>query len=369
MENKENGSIFATTPETNPKEIDNVFSKNEPIISTNFTDAVKKTTEPEINNEMQTLGISAEKNEIPNSTETTVVKEDLEVKYEEVEIKKNNETPRMDSHFDGKLLDLIGWTFLRNILAILTLGIASSWGDCMLLNFKLNHTVINGKRLKFVGNGGDLFIEKFKWTFFSIITLGIYTFWIPVKKTKWILSNVHFEDEEYVKEESYFDGKVIQLIGINILCNFLNLISLSLLYPFTTCIKLRWIAKNSVINKKKIVFDGTGMNLFGHYLLWIFLTIITLGIYGFWLNINIIKWKIKNLHIKLVQEEYKKDKSIIVMAIIFVILFIISIIILISNPFSFESNGFGPQGINGSTQERYPNNNYDTYYDGYYYYG
>ena len=32
-------------------------------------------------------------------------------------------------------------------------------------------------------------------------------------------------DEEFVKEESFFDGKTIGLIGINLLCIFLNIIT------------------------------------------------------------------------------------------------------------------------------------------------
>lgn len=233
----------------------------------------------------------------------------------------------------------------------------------MMLEYEIEHTTLNGKRLQFKGTGGSLFVERFRWIFFTIITLGIYAFWIPVKKTKWILSNIYFEDEGYVRGESYFDGSVLQLVGINIICCFLTIASFGILYPFTECIKLRWIAKHSIINRKKIVFSGNGLSLFGHYILWLFLTIITLGIYGLWLKIKMIKWKVNNSHIKVVGEEESKDSSIIIMVIVFIALLIIWIIFFINNPIDF--NNFG---TNRNTEQQvddnyYPNNYYPNNYD------
>lgn len=234
--------------------------------------------------------------------------------FEEVEIVNNinadKKHTRTDSYFDGGLLELIGWRILACLIVTVTFGIATPWAKCMLYSYQFKHTVYNGKRLKFEGTGGDLFVNTFKWVFFSIITLGIYLLFVPVKKTKWVISNLHYEDEEFVKGESYFDGKTIQLIGVNLLTIFLNTISFGLLYPFTVCFKLRWINKHTVINKKKLVFTGKAINLFGKYLLWCFLTIITFGIYGWWLEIKMLKWQSKNVHIKTVGEQETNDNSL-----------------------------------------------------------
>jgi len=361
--NNQINTPILTTPTPQPNNID-----SQQTVSSSPNIEPTQNIQQTIPQQPATQNINQPENIQQPITQNTIPSpENIQPQYEEVVI---NTTPkekeiRTDSYFDGNLLELFGWTFLKNILMIITLGIATPWGECMMLNYEISHTVINGKRLKFVGNGGNLFIERFKWIFFSIITLGIYTLWIPVKKTKWIVSNIHFEDEPYVKEESYFDGKVLQLVGINILCNFLNVISLFTLFPFTVCIKLRWIAKHSIINRKKIVFDGMGIGLLGKYLLWLFLTIITFGIYGLWLNIKMIKWKVKHSRLKLVGEKEQKDKSLIVMIIIFVVLFIGSIILLITNPFNFEFNphNFGPQS--SYYNDNYYNNNYyhNDYYD------
>ena len=139
----------------------------------------------------------------------------LEPQYEEVpEVKKE---VRTDSYFDGKLLELIGYRILGFLITIFTLGIASAWAEKFIIAYKIEHTVYNGKRLKFEGTGASLFVQRFKWVFLSIITLGIYSLWVPLKKENWIYSNTHFEDEDFIKGESYFDGKLLGLIGVNLL--------------------------------------------------------------------------------------------------------------------------------------------------------
>lgn len=248
--------------------------------------------------------------------------EEVKVEYQEVE--KIKKEIREDSYFDGGLLELIGWRILAFLITVITFGIGASWGKCMLYSYQMKHTVYNGKRLKFEGTGGDLFVNRFKWIFLSIITFGIYILFIPVRKTKWVISNIHFEDEDLVRGESFFDGKTIGLIGVNLLCKLLNLISFGLLIPFTKCYKIRWINKHTIINRKKLAFNGRAIQLWGRQLLWYLLTVITFGIYGLWLPIKKLKWQTKHTHIKVVGENEEKDKSLyyaIPILIIGVILF------------------------------------------------
>lgn len=272
-----------------------------------------------------------EKNEIANNNDANKF-EEVEM-YQEVEpIKKE---VRTDSYFDGGLIELIGWKLLSFLITIVTLGIGAPWGACMIYSYEINHTVYNGKRLKFEGTGGDLFVNIFKWVLLSIITLGIYTLFIPIRKTKWVISHIHFEDEHFIKNESFFDGKTIQLIGINILSTILNFISFGLLSSFTYCYKTKWIIKHTVINRKKLVFTGRAISLFGRCMLWGFLTVITFGIFGLWIPIKKLKWQNKNTHIKVVgEEEYKKDKSLYIaipVLIIGIILFSLIVPKIISN--------------------------------------
>lgn len=131
---------------------------------------------------------------------------------------------------------------------------------------------------------------------------------------------------------SYFDGKLLGLIGTSILMLFALLIPLLpvgglavlsftlfadlsqeiliviyaaigvfaffmlwLSLAWATVISLRWQYRHTVIGGKRLVFKGKKTALWGNYLKWFFLTVLTLTIYGLWLGIKMQKWVIKNV--------------------------------------------------------------------------
>ena len=96
--------------------------------------------------------------------------------------------------------------------------------------------------------------------------------------------------------ESKFDGRLIGLIGINILQFLLTVITIGIGTPWAVCMKERWMAKHTVIDGKRLVFDGKGGQLFGQYIKWFLLSIITLGIYSFWLSIKMKQWVVSHTH-------------------------------------------------------------------------
>lgn len=61
------------------------------------------------------------------------------------------------SYFDGSTLGYIGWKILTSLITCITFGIAYPWAMCMMQRRETNHTVINGRRLKFTGHGAQLF--------------------------------------------------------------------------------------------------------------------------------------------------------------------------------------------------------------------
>lgn len=97
-----------------------------------------------------------------------------------------------ESYFDGGLFQLIGWSLLGTIITVATLGICYPWALCMVYGWKINHTVIDGRRLKFTGSAVGLFGNWIKWFFLSIITLGIYGFWLGIALEKWKVKNTTF---------------------------------------------------------------------------------------------------------------------------------------------------------------------------------
>lgn len=238
------------------------------------------------------------------------------------------------SYFDGGLLSLFGWKLLGYFLTAITFGIAYPWSVCFIKRWEVKHSVIGANRLIFTGTGGKLFVKYIVWWLLSIVTLGIFLLFLPIKMEKWVASHTfdapldkvehvkrleedvnhattnHNVDEverlskeldQYKKDndilgESYFDGKLLQLIGWNILCFLVNLITLTIAKPFTTCWKMKWKTKHQVILGRRLCFDGNGLQLIGRYILWLILTVITLGIYGLWLGIKMKKWETKHIH-------------------------------------------------------------------------
>ena len=101
---------------------------------------------------------------------------------------------KSDSYFDGGLLQLVGWKLLGFLITTLTFGICFPWALCMVYNWEIKHTVINGKRLKFDGTAIQLFGNWIKWLILEILTLGIYTFWLDIKLKQWKTKHTHFAE-------------------------------------------------------------------------------------------------------------------------------------------------------------------------------
>lgn len=97
-----------------------------------------------------------------------------------------------ESVFDGGLAQYIGWRILGWIVTVCTLGICYPWSLVMVYRWKIEHTIIEGRRLKFDGTATGLFGNWIKWLILSIITLGIYSFWLSIKLEQWKVKHTHF---------------------------------------------------------------------------------------------------------------------------------------------------------------------------------
>lgn len=88
-----------------------------------------------------------------------------------------------NSYFDGGVLGLIGTKLLAAIvLAVPLVGFA--WSTIITLKWERSHTVIDSRRLVFVGTVGQFFLKYLLWGILTVITLGIYGLFMPVKKLK-----------------------------------------------------------------------------------------------------------------------------------------------------------------------------------------
>ncbi|KRM86431.1 DUF898 family protein [Lacticaseibacillus thailandensis] len=96
------------------------------------------------------------------------------------------------SFFDGGLLSLIGWSILGTIVTVCTGGICYPWSITMRYGWRINHTVIDGHRMHFNGSAVGLFGNWIKWLLLSVITLGIYGFWVHIKLLDWKAQHTEF---------------------------------------------------------------------------------------------------------------------------------------------------------------------------------
>jgi len=99
---------------------------------------------------------------------------------------------------------------------------------------------------------------------------------------------------EQENNESYYDGKLYQLVGWTILGFIVSLFTLGICLPWAYCMIYRMEASHTVIQGRRLVFKGTAVSLFKNWIIWLLLSIITLGIYGLCVGIKLKQWKIKN---------------------------------------------------------------------------
>jgi hypothetical protein len=220
-----------------------------------------------------------------------------------------------DSIFTGGMMAnfLIG--FLTVFVSFITLGLAYPAMVCRKLKWKAEHTYLNGIKLIFDGNAMQLFGKFIWWMFLSLITFGLYyIFSAKLKLTEWETKHTHFYAYKFDQEkiESKFNGKWYQLFGVNFICRFVTVITLTLGYYWAHCYKERWYCKHKTIDGCELEFDGTGMQYFGKRIVWTLLTLITFGIYVFWLQIKSIKWTVS--HTRLVnmpcEENFMKEEKL-----------------------------------------------------------
>ena len=97
----------------------------------------------------------------------------------------------MESKFNGGLLGMIGIGILQGLIITFTLGLGLPWAVCVKQRWIAKHTIIDGRQLTFDGTGGQLFGNYIKWFLLTIITFGIYSFWLSIKMQQWVTKHTH----------------------------------------------------------------------------------------------------------------------------------------------------------------------------------
>lgn len=88
-----------------------------------------------------------------------------------------------------------------------------------------------------------------------------------------------------------FDGGASDYIGTVLLGFFITLLTAGICYPYALVLNLRWKAKHSYIDGRRLKFVGSATGLFGMWIKWLLLILITAGIYSFWVAPRLQKWQ------------------------------------------------------------------------------
>lgn len=97
-----------------------------------------------------------------------------------------------DFEFRGGALTCFGTSLLCAIIVFFTLGLCTPWAITIFQKWQTRNTYVEGRQLKFIGGGWSLIGRWIKWWFFTLITCGIYSFWIYPDLQKWIANNTKF---------------------------------------------------------------------------------------------------------------------------------------------------------------------------------
>jgi uncharacterized membrane protein YjgN (DUF898 family) len=95
------------------------------------------------------------------------------------------------STWDGSVFDTVVNSIAASLICVLTCGLGAPWAICYIMKFVIGHAVIDGKRMRFDGTGGQLFGNWLKWLLLTFITCGIYSFWVTPRLYKWVASHIH----------------------------------------------------------------------------------------------------------------------------------------------------------------------------------
>ena len=106
------------------------------------------------------------------------------------EVNMQNNSKRFT--FDGGAATYLGTAILAMLITIFTLGICYPFALVLRQRWRAKHSYIDGRQLIFTGSAWGLFGNWIKWLLLTIVTLGIYSFWVGPRIQKWIWENTDF---------------------------------------------------------------------------------------------------------------------------------------------------------------------------------
>lgn len=92
----------------------------------------------------------------------------------------------------GSIISLFFINLAKYFLSIISIGLLNTAYEIHVYKYDIEHTIIDGRKLRFDGKTKDVFKIRIKRLFFGILTLGIYLLFNRFKFKRWLCENTHF---------------------------------------------------------------------------------------------------------------------------------------------------------------------------------
>lgn len=177
------------------------------------------------------------------------------------------------------------------LIAVLPLAIHGSY------KYRMSRTSWRGIRFGYRGDRKELTINFFKWIGLTIITLGIYNFWMSMNLRKYLIGNIRFGEAEFD-----YDGDGGEYFILFIKGYFLTLITLGIYIFWWQKDIIDYYINNLSLHKdnEKIEFESTitAGGIFELMIINVLLVVFTLGIGASWATTRSLKYLFSNIHLE-----------------------------------------------------------------------
>ncbi|MEC9093777.1 MAG: DUF898 family protein, partial [Planctomycetota bacterium] len=209
--------------------------------------------------------------------------------------------------FQGKGGEFFVTYLVGYLLTAVTLGLYGPFFVVNQLKFFINHTA--GKtgdgrtvHLSFGGSGGELFVNVVLGILLTLITFGFYFPWFYCSLIRWGLNNTKVNVQGHGALQPSFEGRGGQLLGTFVVGYILSVVTLGL-YSFWLQVDLfKFLYGNTKVTSPSRQrysgdFSGTGGENLMVTLKGMILCCVTLGIYVFWFVVEQSKFQLDNIDV------------------------------------------------------------------------
>ncbi len=99
--------------------------------------------------------------------------------------------------FDGGAATYVGTGILAALITLCTFGVCYPFALVLRERWRAKHSYVDGFPLVFTGSAWALFGNWLKWLLLSIVTLGIYLFWVGPRIQRWKWEHTDFDRGRY----------------------------------------------------------------------------------------------------------------------------------------------------------------------------